>query len=267
MFWYVHLFSGFWQLAFFLSYSTFVVTTAACVWYFSIDRNNPKAPVWKGFKWGIFWHLGSLALGSLLLAIVWVIQVILAYIHQKIKEQGATNTAVNCLMNCLHCLADCFERFIRFLNQHAYVEIVLRSTSFCPSALKALSVIASNVLRFSTLSGLVRLLMVFGKFFITFLVLIIAHFMLQFQTYLHKTVFETYAPLIVVFIIAWTVSSLFVHVYENASDSLLHCYCYDELIHRQAGGSARMAHQSLQNAVGHEYAKGSQHEQLDNSYH
>jgi Plasma-membrane choline transporter len=163
------------------------------------------------------------------------------------RDSGANqNQAVNCCMNCLHCIASCFERFIQFLNHHAYVEIILTSNNFCTSAGQAMSLLTSNVLRFGTLSTLVALIMFFGKVLITGIVVLISYLMLMFQTKIHNTVFETYAPLIVIGIVGWIVSSLFVHVYECASDSMLHCYCYEELINRQAGTKPRLANRSLQ---------------------
>jgi len=81
-------------------------------------------------------HLGSVAFGSLIVAIVDMIRLIFDYIHLKLKEvSGAgTSSAVGCCLKCLGCLIDCFERFIRFINRHAYIQIAMTGENFCKAA-------------------------------------------------------------------------------------------------------------------------------------
>jgi len=68
-------------------------------------------------------HLGTVAFGALIVAIIDSIRLTFDYIRLKMKEvTGAgTNASVGCCLKCMGCLIDCFERFIRFINRHAYI--------------------------------------------------------------------------------------------------------------------------------------------------
>ena len=60
----------------------------------------------------------------------------------------------------------CFERFVKFINKNAYIQIALTGENFCTSCKQAFSCIMSNLARvvlISTIGGVFR---VFGKMFI-----------------------------------------------------------------------------------------------------
>jgi solute carrier family 44 protein 1 (choline transporter-like protein)/choline transporter-like protein 2/4/5 len=72
----VYLFGGLWGAAFISACNQFIIASAACIWYFSprsVDNENDKdvdaaitKSVWRLFRY----HLGSLAFGSFLVAVV-----------------------------------------------------------------------------------------------------------------------------------------------------------------------------------------------------
>ena len=85
----IMIFGYFWIMAFILSCNEFVVVVSAATWYFS-DKDKPDddgipgdAEVMKGFLWIPRYHFGSLALGSLLIAIVWMIRFVFEYVAKK----------------------------------------------------------------------------------------------------------------------------------------------------------------------------------------
>ena len=79
-----------WIIAFLMAANEFVTIVSTCTWYFSRkdipdDDGIPgDSEVWKGFWWSIRFHAGTLAFGSLLIAIVWTIRTIFEYIGEKV---------------------------------------------------------------------------------------------------------------------------------------------------------------------------------------
>ena len=198
--WYTYLFILFWHVAFIYSLNHFVLAAVACIWYFAPNRHKLSSPICRAFTWALGLHIGTLAFGSLLLAIIWIIQIVLAYIHKKVKEAEAKKQIpkwVSYLVGCLQCYALCFERVIKFINRHAYVETILHSFSFCPAAQRAFSVITSNILRFGALSGITELATLFGKVFIASASALIGHYLLKYEAEFSNVVFETIFPLLV----------------------------------------------------------------------
>ena len=186
-----------WHVAFINNVGQFVLAAVACIWYFAPSRNSLGSPICKSFGWALFTHIGTIAFGSLLLAIIWAIQIVLAYIHQKVKENQGKDSKLRWLIGCLQCCAACFERIIKYISRHAYIETILRSVGFCPGAMKAFSVITSNILRFGILSGITELAMLFGNIFIASVVTIIGNYLLHWKASYSDVIFETFAPLVV----------------------------------------------------------------------
>lgn len=70
---FVKLFSLLWVVAFLHYACQFVLISVACIWYFSNDRHNLGSPICVGLYWGLVVHFGTLALGSFLLALIWLV--------------------------------------------------------------------------------------------------------------------------------------------------------------------------------------------------
>lgn len=71
--WIYHLFGLFWISAFIIGMAQFVIAVATCTWYFSeggVDDAKGKGSISLGFYWVFRYHLGSIAFGALIIAIV-----------------------------------------------------------------------------------------------------------------------------------------------------------------------------------------------------
>mmetsp|Transcript_20140 Transcript_20140/g.9333 ORF Transcript_20140/g.9333 Transcript_20140/m.9333 type:complete len:85 (-) Transcript_20140:620-874(-) len=80
-----HFFGLLWINCFIGAFTEFIMAVAIAVWYFSHDEEGtgePNRPIWKGVKWGICYHAGTLAFGSLILAIVQFIKYMLHYLEK-----------------------------------------------------------------------------------------------------------------------------------------------------------------------------------------
>ena len=83
----IYLFFGLlWILAMIIACTQFVIIVAACVWYFtSTSDTRGKASLMKGLYWTFRYNFGSLAFGSLLLALVWFAIIVFEYIQKKLN--------------------------------------------------------------------------------------------------------------------------------------------------------------------------------------
>ena len=126
--WWYNLFGLFWINAFFNALNQFVIASTACIWYFEQSDLIPEktlSPVCKSFYRAFRYHLGSLAFGSLLVAIVQFMIVILEYIKSKVGDAGGEKVKlIKCLITCCQCILDCCARFIEFINRHAYIQVI-----------------------------------------------------------------------------------------------------------------------------------------------
>lgn len=71
-----HLFALLWILAFLMAAADFILSAACAFWY----HKKSESPILSGTKILFRYHTGSVAFGSLLIAIVWLAQIILEYV-------------------------------------------------------------------------------------------------------------------------------------------------------------------------------------------
>ena len=149
------IFMLFWLFAFVngLNQMTLAGSFGAYYWtrYENVDKHEknrlPFFTVIGSFGRAIFYHFGTIVFGSLLIAIVQVIRVILEFIHQKLKNKEDSSKIAKFLVCCCKCCFCCLERFIKFLNRYAFIITAVYSLNFCRAAGKAFKLIASNALR------------------------------------------------------------------------------------------------------------------------
>lgn len=68
-------------MAFLLTISHFIIVGATAIWYFPSSRQDYPMPILKSISWMFRYHIGSLAMGSLLLALVWLLRIVAQYLH------------------------------------------------------------------------------------------------------------------------------------------------------------------------------------------
>ena len=163
------IFGCLWTMAFLLSCNEFVIVVSAATWYFSNklipdDDGIPgDAEVWKGFYWIPLYHFGSIAMGSFLIACVWVIRGIFEYVAQKTQGLEGGNGCAVCILACLRCCLDCFDRFFRYLTKNAYIYMAISSESFCSSALNSFILMLKNSAKFAFVEGFSDFFMFIAK--------------------------------------------------------------------------------------------------------
>ncbi len=92
MLWY-WLFGGLWTHAFIMALNQFLIASTACIWYFS-EKDKVHMPVSRSVFRAFRYHLGSLAFGSLLLAIVSHC-LIITFIFNKISQYTYISKLIN----------------------------------------------------------------------------------------------------------------------------------------------------------------------------
>lgn len=66
----LYLFGLFWNCEFAIAFCQFIISSAACMWYFSHMGAQLSSPICRSISRALCHHIGSLLLGSLILAIV-----------------------------------------------------------------------------------------------------------------------------------------------------------------------------------------------------
>ena len=174
-----HLFGLLWLANFIVACQHMVIAGAVAGWYFTRDKSDLKLPILGSFKRLVIYHLGTVAFGSFIIALVQLVRMILAYIERKLAKR--TN-ACGPLLKCCQCVLWCFEKCLKFLNRNAYIMTAIYGYNFCKAAQKAFSLLTSNILRVAAINSVGTFVLFLGKVAVVASTVIIGkHLILNFR--------------------------------------------------------------------------------------
>jgi len=154
-----------WNNAFNIACGQFIVAGAAAAWFFTPNsekgrRGSTRQAVW----WAVRYHLGSLAFGSFIIAVVAFIRYCLPYLQKQAEAQK--NRVMVMILRITRCCLWCLENFLKFINKNAYIQIAINGHNFCTAAKKAFFLILNNALRFGAVALLGSVINFVGYVFI-----------------------------------------------------------------------------------------------------
>lgn len=128
-------------------FSEMVLAGAFARWYWTFDKGDvPCCILAVSFSNAVFYHLGTVAFGSFIIAVIRMIRTIVSYVESKLKMYN--NDLTRCLICLCKCCLWCLEKFMRFINRNAYIMCAIKNTNFCSSAKDAFSLLMRNILRY-----------------------------------------------------------------------------------------------------------------------
>uniref|UniRef100_A0A673G1Q6 Choline transporter-like protein n=1 Tax=Sinocyclocheilus rhinocerous TaxID=307959 RepID=A0A673G1Q6_9TELE len=220
-----NVFLFFWCANFVTALGQMTLAGAFASYYWAPNKPNdmPAFPLCASLGRSLRYHTGSLAFGSLILAIIQIIRVLLEYIDHKLK--GAENKFAKFLLCCLKCCFWCLEKFIKFMNRNAYIMVAIYGKNFCRSARDAFFLLMRNVIRVVVLDKVTDFILFLGKLLIVGLVAVclknlFAFFFLQ-----------------TVLVGSYLIAHGFFSVYAMCVDTLFLCFCED--LERNDGSATR----------------------------
>ncbi|KAG7382337.1 hypothetical protein PHYPSEUDO_005015 [Phytophthora pseudosyringae] len=231
-----HLFGLLWTSQFIQAAAYATIAGAFCEYYWTLDKRRvPARPVLRSMWRTIRYHFGSVAFGSLIIAIVQFLRIALEYIDQKMRAAKQGNAVVKVAMMCLKCFLWCFEKCLKFLNKNAFIVMAMKGHSFCPSMKASFSLLLANAARVATVSIIARFLMILGKIFITgFCMLFMFVFIRYPPTHLPSffmgdlaSVSSPIFPMLLTGVLSYATASFFLDVYGTGIDTILLCFCED----------------------------------------
>ncbi|XP_059178604.1 choline transporter-like protein 2 [Physella acuta] len=226
-----NLFMLFWLVNFVAALGQLTLSGSFASYYWAFDKSKdiPTFPLLGAF-WRCFrYHLGSLAFGSLLIAIVQIIRACLEYVDSKLKS--SENPVAKFFLKCLKCCFWCLEKFLKFLCKNAYIMMAVYGKNFCSSAKRAFELILRNVVRAFVLDKVTDFLLIICKLLVVGSVGVIAYFFFDgridfLKAYQPQLNFYI-VPIILVIIGSYIIADIFFSVYEMAVDTLFLCFLED----------------------------------------
>ncbi|XP_074655894.1 choline transporter-like protein 2 isoform X3 [Tubulanus polymorphus] len=226
-----NLFMLFWLMNFVvaLGQMTLAGAFASYYWAFSKPADIPAFPLSASFWRCIRYHLGSIAFGSLIIAIIQLIRAMLEYLDHKLK--GSENPVAKFFLKCLKCFFWCLEKFMKFLNKNAYILIAVYGKNFCTSAKNAFFLILRNIVRVVVIDKVTDFVIFIAKLVVVGATTVAAFFFfdgrIPFISNYSPNLQYNLVPVIVIAIGSYIIAACFFSVYNMGVDTLFLCFLED----------------------------------------
>ncbi|KAH8851205.1 Choline transporter-like protein 2 [Schistosoma japonicum] len=174
----------------------------------------------------IFYHSGSLAFGSFLIALLQWLRSVLEYLHIKLKK--ANNPIAAFFLKCFSCCFWLLEKCLRFINRNAFIMIAIYGQNFCSASGSALSLLSRNLVRLVVVDKVTDFILFIGKLVIVGSVGGMAYIYLEgILIGLRPNLHYTFAPLCIIILCSYLVASLFSNVFETGVETTFLCFLED----------------------------------------
>ena len=171
----------------------------------------------KAFKWSFRNHLGSVALGSFLIAVCQILRFLFEYYRKKmgVAEKNKVVKVLLCLTGYLLWI---MEKCVKFISKNAYIQIALTNHHFCKSAWNGFALIVKHAHRFGAAKSVGTIYMFFGGFMIMSANSSLGYAFLTLTPYI-----ETESPIpvvVVIAIISLMIAYTFLSIFSVSIDAI-----------------------------------------------
>jgi hypothetical protein len=120
-----------------------IISGVSASWYFLVSSSaHPKNVVWGSIRRACTFSFGSIALGSLIVAVIRTLRVLLN--NARSHARGSQNMGAQILLCCAECLLSIIEGLIAYINKYAFSIISIYGKPYFESASQAWDLLTSR---------------------------------------------------------------------------------------------------------------------------
>ncbi|XP_045462810.1 choline transporter-like protein 1 isoform X2 [Harmonia axyridis] len=210
----LNFFMFIWIALFMYGAQYMIISGAVSAWFFTRDKNYLDRPLRTSFMVFVKYHLGTVFLGSLIIAIVTFIKAIL----RSLSSNNRTRWIVECC--CNEILA-----FLKLFSKNAYVQTAMHGQPFFKSGGRAVSLLVSNVENVIAINSIGDFILAIAQ-----VLIVVINSLLSYQI-AKASENENLAGIFIICLIfnIFMVITFFA-IFEATIDSMFMCFCEDSLI-------------------------------------
>jgi choline transporter-like protein 2/4/5 len=211
-----------------------IVAGAVGSWYWKRNKKlfDPKAMyVLNSTKRAVLYHFGTVAFGSFIVAVVQFIRILFEKFYSELKKATGDNKVWKGVAWAVRIFLFLFELLIKYINKHAYVQTALYGSHFIKSAINAFTLLTRNFMQIGILQTITTIALFMGKVLVSMATCFVGYG-LSYSGWLliSDRGNPISSPLLVAcicFLIAFTISSIFIRIVDTAIDTILQCFLVD----------------------------------------
>jgi hypothetical protein len=223
------LFCYFWTSEFIIALGQLAVAASFAGWYFNREKSMlMNSTVLWGVRTTGYYHSGTAAYGSLIIAIMKTIQAVLTYLQKKVrKSDNIMSKIAGYVLSCLKCCMWCLEKCMKFINKNGYIQTAIHGYSFCKACRAAFFLLLRNILRVIGVSLVGDFVLLIGKLLVPIGTTLLCYLAIAYGLP-ESEVPAVVAPLIFVFILSYFIACMFCEVFGMGITTIMHCFIADE---------------------------------------
>ena len=249
-----HVFGLLWTVNFINGVGAMTVAGAVCAWYFSqLPEGAANDPEYEKLRYGgpavdgkpprqrcvacgslartLRFYLGSVAFGSLLIAIIQAIRLAFVYLQRQMEQAGKGSVIIRWIFFCVQACLKCVQSIVEAVTTNAYIFVALKGDSFCASGGRVFKLIINHGAVFAAVNVLGTIIVFLGQVCVSVIAAAAAYVIVerspQFQPDGSAALSATWLPILVTLLFAYVTAGAFMGVFDLSIDSVLVCYCTD----------------------------------------
>ena len=216
-------FFTYWTLNLVISMCHLIISGVFAEWYLK-PSHNCKNPVWNAACRSVWFSFGSVALGSLFVAVIQTIRMVLQRTRAASRSASRGVHFSHILSSLLDCLLTGVEKAVKLFNHYAYVLIAIRGCSFMEAARNALQLFKDRGMSLVINMDIVSHVIVLGIVLANGIAQLITLFAFSIHSKTDQFI-ETYLAVSVP--VGILISSLICSVIKSGTSTALVCYAID----------------------------------------
>lgn len=207
-----------------------VIALCTTFWYFSNpgdDKRPPLGAVARAWWITVRYHIGTLAFGSMLVAIVQIVRVMLLLLEKQMQDAKELGDATKCMFKMAQCCLACVEWCVKFINKSAYIVQAITGDSFFPAAKRGLEMVGENIMTVGMITVISEYVILFGKLMVTCSTVIISYLIMK-GAGAQDGITGGVLILFIICVLVFFIVSLFANIFSVCIDTMLFCFCYDK---------------------------------------
>ena len=167
------------------------------------------------------YHLGTVACGSFILAVVQLVRLMVEYVNNKVQSATSNNKCCKGVLWCFRGVFFFLEKIVKYINRNAFIMTAMVGTGFWKSSQDAFNMITANIVRGFFVNQVTDFVMMLGKVFV------IGITTLSFAAVLNDPRLELHYNMVPIFCVifgSYHIANTCFSVYTVAVDTLFLCF-------------------------------------------
>ncbi|KAL3314603.1 hypothetical protein Ciccas_006779 [Cichlidogyrus casuarinus] len=222
-----HALACLWIFTTLIAFTRMSLSSAFSMWFWA--KNKPKdLQKFLAFRAGfimVHYHIGTMALGSFLISLFMIPKYLTKCMYNQCSSED--HRRCKCLRKCCCGCFWCFEKFLRFINERAYINTAIYGSEFMVSAKSCYFLLFRNITRLSAYNNVTWIILLITKLIITVGTTFLAYlYFNHIKTNQYLFSYE-FVPLLISAIGTYLISNIFLSVYSVAVEALYICVTED----------------------------------------